>query len=489
MPFPVLNFTPEQWAARLMWRIDAEAVRLRTLNDYYEGTQPLAYMHPALLKEFDGRLREVVINWPRMVVDAVEERCDVEGFRRQDDADADSRLWSWWQANNLDEMSQQGHVDALTMGRSFLTVGAPDPGNDYPCMTIESPLEMWADIDPRTRQVRAALRRWWDEDGVLDGEDRRLFGTLYLPDSTTWYQVEGDGWTVIDEDIHNLGVVPVVPIVNRPRLKIPLGVSELADIFPLSDAANKIATDMMISAEYHAMPRRYALGFDKADFQDETGKPLSTWEQMAGRIWSTPNSSKDGASVGQFPEAQLTNFHDTIVALAQLVGSMSGLPPYYFGQSTDQPASAAAIRSSENRLIKRCERKHRPWGGSYEQAMRIGELIMDGKWNPASAQLETIWRDPATPTKAEAGDAAVKLYQGGITPLRQTREDLGYSAVQIARMEAADLAADPANRLAALDPAAAIGAGKGGLIDDKPLPPPDPNALLPGTHVGAGNSA
>jgi hypothetical protein len=34
---------------------------------------------------------------------------------------------------------------------------------DVPLVTVESPLEMFALIDPRTRQVRAALRRWTDE--------------------------------------------------------------------------------------------------------------------------------------------------------------------------------------------------------------------------------------------------------------------------------------------------------------------------------------
>ena len=53
-----------------------------------------------------------------------------------------------------------------------------------------------------------------------------------------------------DADVHNLSVVPVVPLVNRSRIIDTDGVSELADVVPLSDAACKIATDMMISAEF-----------------------------------------------------------------------------------------------------------------------------------------------------------------------------------------------------------------------------------------------
>lgn len=48
---------------------------LLKLLDYYEGTQNHSYMHPELV-------RQVVINWPRLVVDALEERIDPQGFPR-----------------------------------------------------------------------------------------------------------------------------------------------------------------------------------------------------------------------------------------------------------------------------------------------------------------------------------------------------------------------------------------------------------------------
>ena len=36
--------------------------------------------------------------------------------------------------------------------------------------------------------------------------------------------------------------------------------AEIEAIIGLADAANKMATDMMVSGEYHAMPRRWAFG-------------------------------------------------------------------------------------------------------------------------------------------------------------------------------------------------------------------------------------
>ena len=55
------------------------------------------------------------------------------------------------------------------------------------------------------------------------------------------------------------------------------------------------------------MPRRYALGFDRDDFVDANGRPLTPWESVAGVLWASPKSPKeDGVSVGQFPEAAAT---------------------------------------------------------------------------------------------------------------------------------------------------------------------------------------
>src|SRR5687768_15592710 len=83
--------------------------------------------------------------------------------------------------------------------------------------------------------------------------------------------------------------------------------------------------------------------------------------------------------------------------------------------------------------------------------MRIARRIIDGAWNPELSQLETQWRDPATPTRAQAADAAVKLVQAGILPIEAAWEDLGYSAARRAKllaMREADLARDPVGQIA-----------------------------------------
>jgi hypothetical protein len=437
---------PEWWLNALERRHKAEVEDLARYNAHYEGTQPLSYLAPELVLELADRLRQVVVAWPQLVVDSVEERLDVEGFRLGEEPEADEDLWALWQANDLDEGSQQAHLDALIMRRSYAIVGTNDERPSQPIITVESPLQVVHERNPRTRRVSGAAKFWTDG----EGEGSRC-ATLYLPNQTSWWRYDGGRWVPDSDypaDDHGKGVVPVEPIVNRPRLRAALGsvdqaacgegTSDLAPVIPLSDAACKIATDMMVAAEFHAMPRRWALGFSEDDFQDEHGNTLGAFSRVAGRIWATERTKQEGAEVGQFPEANLSGFHDTMKLLGQLVASVSGLPGHYLGLVTDNPASADAIRSGEARLVKRAERKQRSFGGSWERVMRTALLWRDGAVPDDAARMETIWRDAATPTVGQRADAAVKLFQGHVVPLRQTREDLGYSATQIDRMEDED---------------------------------------------------
>lgn len=429
--------TPLDWTIYLSALHDAERPQLRSLSNEYELIAPRAYMHPELLRELGDRLQQVVIAWPQLVVDSLEERLDIEGFRLPDAAEADDDLWRVWQENGCDEESQLAHIDALTMKRSYICVGTNEDDETTPLVTFESALELYADLDPRTRKVRAALRRWADNQNTVVRTQER-YATLYLPDVTIFYDAT-NGWKEIDRDEHGLGEVPVAPIVNRARLSDRRGRSELTPIMPLAHAANKLATDMMVAAEFVALPLRGMFGVGPDDLEDIDGNKLTALQAILGRMLMIPDADGTGKQF-EFTSANLANFHDSINQLARLVASLAGLPPHFLGLATDNPPSADAIRASEARLVKRAERKQRAFGGAHEQAMRLVRRMQTGDWDPAFKRLETIWRDASTPTVAQAADAAVKLYNlpAPIVPLRQTRETLGYSQVQIERMEAED---------------------------------------------------
>ncbi|MEO3922700.1 phage portal protein [Micromonosporaceae bacterium B7E4] len=424
------------WVNHLARLHDAEIPELRALDDEYELRAPKSYMHPEIYREIGDRLSQVVIAWPMLVADTVEERLEPEGFRLPNSADADDELWRVWQSNNADEESQLGRLDALVMKRSYITVGTNEDDGDTPLMAFESPLEMYADTDPRTRKVRAALRRYSDHTDSLVRLPE-YYATLQLPNVTVWYDRGPEGWRETGRDVHNLGEVAVVPVVNRGRTAERCGRSEFAPILPLAHAANKIATDMMTASEFVALPLRGLFGIGPQDLEDADGNKMTALQAILGRLLTIPDD--DGtARQFEFTPANLSNFHETINQLARLVASLGALPPHFLGFTTDNPASADAIRSSEARLVKRAERKQVAFGGAYEQAMRLVRRLQDGDWDPSYRRLETIWRDAATPTIAQKADAAQKLHAQGISTLRQTREDVGYTDGQIRRMEDED---------------------------------------------------
>ena len=439
-----LDLEPDAWLKRLIHQHEDEMSDLRLMDSYYEGTQALSYLAPEIQAELSDRMRQLIINWPQLVVDALDERLDIEGFRYGDSETTERDLWAIWQANELDEGSQQVHVDALALKRSYVIVGANEDDDATPLVTAESALEVFAELDPRTRKVMAAIKRW--DEPAASGSTPTNMATLYLPKGRYTFEKEKGAWKQTDEDLHGLGEVPVVPLANRPRLKHRGGTSELRAVIPISDAACKVASDMMVSAEFHAMPRRWVTGMSRDDFADENGQPLGAMSSLAGRLWVNEDTA---VKFGQFEEAQLTNFHDTINQLARLVSSLTGLPPSFLGLATDQPPSADAIRASEARLIKRAERRQRAFGEAWERVMRLVLLIRDGSVDPRTRSLETVWRDPATPTYAQVADAVTKLFQAGLLPKEMAWEKLGYSATQIVRMSAMEDAA--LTRLTAAD--------------------------------------
>jgi hypothetical protein len=476
------------WVNYLARVHDADLPQLRLRNDLYEGTAPLHYLHPDVLREVEDRIQAVALGWPSLAVDPLEERLDILGFRYPEDgapdpdadpeelasASGDENLQRVWQENDLDEESQMGHVDAFVMRRAYATVGVQNDGDtDIPLVTVESPLEMFALIDPRTRQVRAALRRWTEEYDLLKATAPMQYATLYLPNLTAWFDRGPNGWQETGRDEHGIGQPLVAALTNRGRLADRYGKSELTPaLLSLSHAANKVATDMMVAAEFHAIPLRAIFGAGPDDFEDQNGKPLSPTQVLMSRILAVPNGEpgSDPVRAHEFTSSSLTNFHDTIAQLGRLASGLVGVDPSVMGFTAgDNPASADALRAREVRLIKRAERKQRAFGGGWERTMQLVRRIEEGSWDPAARRLETIWRDAATPTRAQAADAAAKLIAASLIPVQQGREDLGYTPAQQRRMDAWDAvnaARDPIGQLTQA-------AGRG-LPEDVPGVPGNP---------------
>jgi hypothetical protein len=389
------------------------------------------------------------VGYPRLYIDSMAERQELEGFRLGGADKADDELWDWWQANDLDVEATLGHTDAFIHGRSYITVAQPDPDVDpgvdpeVPIIRVEPPTNLYAAIDPRTRKVTQAIRPIYDADG-----NSVIQATLYLPTQTVIWNKEQGQWVLLKVIPHNLEMVPVIPIANRTKLSDLYGSSSITpELRSVTDAAGRILMDMQGTAELMAVPQRLLFGVTPQELGVDAVTGLASFDAYMARILAF--SDPDGKAQ-QFLAAELRNFVDALDALDKKAAAYTGLPPQYLSAQSDNPASAEAIKASESRLVKMVERKNKIFGGSWEQAMRVAYKVMKGgDVPPQYYRMESIWRDPSTPTYAAKADAASKLYANGmgLIPKERGRIDLGYSVSERAEMAKWDEQENPLGAL------------------------------------------
>jgi len=392
------------------------------LGKYYEGSQVLQHIGLAVPPEL--RKFETVINWSRVAVDSVEQRLRVKDFILPGEDVSSSVLREHWDANNLDSESALLHKDTLIYGRGFVCVGSNAEDPEHPLITVESPREMTAVVDPRSRRISSALRLY----GASADDPQPKFATLYEANQTTWLVKGTGGWDVDPNsppDVHNLGRVPIVMFLNRRRTGDWLGVSEMKDVIPLVDSAARAITNLQIALETHAVPQKWVLGMSKGDFVDADGNPIPAWQSYYSAIWANQNA---GAKVGQFSASDLKNFHDTINHYGQMVSSVTGLPTRYLGQTSVNPAAEGAIRADESRLVLNAEGKAANWGDGWGWVQGIAERFRTGVW-PMANQIKTEWFDAGTPTFAQKADALTKLYANGtgVIARESVQDEMGWS--------------------------------------------------------------
>jgi hypothetical protein len=434
--------SPLWWLDNLQKKLQKRRSEIAVYDDYYEGRHPLAFASEKFLKAFGGLFEAFADNWCDLVVDAVEERLNVTGFRLEADSRGDDAAWAMWQANNLDADSQMGITEALVNGLAAAIVWA-GPNDTTPSITMEHPREVIVASAPGNRRRRLAALKWWtDEDQGVE------MATVYLPDaiykyrtrtkaerrgmgagqnagSAKWVERDtpGEDWPLKNP----LGVVPVVPLANRPRLLVP-GVSEIKRVIPLQDAVNKLVTDMVVASEFSAFRQRWATGMD-IPVDPETNQPIEPFRAAVDRLFMAEDAQ---TQFGEFGETNLANFVTAIEMVVQHIASQTRTPPHYFYLRGQFP-SGESIKSAETGLVAKARRKMRHLGEDLEEVIRLGFKVLD---DPRADQpgLETIWADPESRTEAEHVDATAKKRALKV-PLLQLWEDIGYSPQQIDRFK------------------------------------------------------
>ena len=427
-----MSLTPDESYImdRLSTKLRGHQSRNIELEYYYEGKNRLKDFRISIPPQLANA--ETVVGWPGTVVSVLEERLDLEGFI----APEELGLNEIYRQNNLDSEGSFGHTDALIYGTGFIVIGKGAEGEPDPLITIESPNRMTGYYDLRLRRLRSALLMNYDLSG------RPQSGVLYLPNETITISYDNGSWQDVDRDVHNMGRVPVVPLVNNPRSSDPNGRSEITRaVKSYTNSAMRTMLGAEIAREFYSAPQRYILGADESVFTDSDGNALNPWSVYQGRILALPynETEQQMPQVGQFQANSTQPYFEQIRSLAQMLAAEAAIPASYLGFQTDNPASADAIRQMESRLVKRAERRQANFGRAWAEAMKIALLVRDGELTPEASNIRAIWRDAATPTRAAAADEATKLIAAGVllpdSEVTYNRIGLSDSDKQVLRSE------------------------------------------------------
>lgn len=407
--------------------------KLREMDDikhlrYREGEARVEHLGMAIPPEM--RHFMVFIDWCDVLVTGHTDRQQVRSLVLPGEEQTDPQMRAIWDGSNMDMSVQQNADDAWTYGRSFWTVGSNEDNASLPLVRAESPLEMNAIVDLRTRKMLAAARFY----GVNEKTGHSpQYVTLYQPNVTVWVERGTDGkWREVDRDVHNLGAVPVVMHLHRSRTSEIAGRSGVKRLIPLVDSVTRAMTNMQFGQEAAGLPRKYMTGVTQGEFIGSDGKPIPQFEAYFDAIHLL---SKSDAKVGQLDAADLKNFETAVTVAAKQAAAMTKMPPDYFGISTTNPAGEGAIRASEARLIRSVETQNMHHGTTLGWVMALALRFATGEWVEGN-RVKVDWFDPATPTVAQRMDAVTKAKSQGILSREGAWDELGWSEARKERERA-----------------------------------------------------
>lgn len=443
------------WIRVLLEELDKRRPTYELMNRYYTGEQGERFVASGYRELFTRAFQWYRENVCETVISTIEERLDVDGFTfpaatpASAEVETDTSAWQIWQDNNLDARSQVAHVESLVTGIAYILVSPfvderVGPGKRSPRITIESAVECIVATAPGGTERIVGLKTWYD------ATVERRFVNLYYPDRIEKFEGQGREWAnqygkgrvelggwvrrvVADEPWplpHSLGVVPLVPLVNRPRLGRGIwagidGRSDIADVVPIQDAINFLALNGVVASDKAAFPQKWATGVEIPNvIKDGKSVPAPQWQPDIDTILST---RAPDAKFGNFDVAELTQYDASIKGKLEVISLITGISIANFITQTGQPASGEAREASDFRLSRKIARKHRHYGEAWEESLRIAFRSLGDAARADDTACETEWASPSIEPTASKVDALTKERSLNV-PYGVIWKRLGYSA-------------------------------------------------------------
>lgn len=411
--------TPLMWVEFLFSKLAWNRDKYRIYTSYYDGQhQKLVFSQARHKGQFAAIFERWQDNFCGLIIDSVNERLGIDGFRMTEEPEADKDARDIWQRNFMDSESNAAHIDAMVQGAAYAIVWGTNDGQ--PTISMESANNVVIQYKPGSRRDIEAGAKFFIDDWGRDWATLWWNGRVYVFAQGTF------GWaSTAPEGMRNpLDQVPIVPINNRSRL-VDHPVSDLLNVIPLQDAVNKTVSDALLASEFAAWPQRWVTGLEI--IEDEQGRPVEPFKVAIDKLLQAEDA---GVKFGQFEAADLGNYVSLTDMLVQHLASTSRIPFHYFLNGGTVP-SGESITAAEAGLIAKTRERMLHFGEAWESVMRLCFQVMEDPRQQAWG-AEVIWRDPENRTESQHIDALLKLKMIGV-PTDQLLSDAGYTPQQIAR--------------------------------------------------------
>lgn len=429
--------TAERIAEMLHEQLGIRRPALARYERYYKGEHRQLYDTDKVKTEFQKQVRDLCVNFPRLIVNSMADRMAVKAWLAGMAADADGNganddRWKFWVNARMPAREQKGYRWAMALGEAPILVHDRGWSIEHPAQTIVA-------VDPETGEVTAALKEW----SVGSGAATKSFVTLWLPGATwrfrraataseggvhlpagaqggPFYFPREAGQEVLEER-NDLGRVPLARLVNDEDL-LGAGTSDLEVAIPLVDLINKLLRDLTVSSDFNALPQRWVAGIET---KDSKGNKIPV-EKMLESTKRLLNLGHKDAKMGQLDASDGKFYVDAIHLAQQMLAAITSTPHDFFEQSQNPPSSDSVEARQAGHLL-RTRSKQVVFADGLMDAMNIQMGTPDFSASP-------VWRQVERRTLAERADAFSKFrMQNGLSLESTLAEALDWTPEQIGR--------------------------------------------------------
>lgn len=383
----------------VMWpALRKEQERLESIDLWYRWQHEDQVIPRRATEELRSLLQLSKTPWLGLVVTNCAQAMYVDGYRTPEDRD-DSSAWRLWNANDLDGRQMAVHRAGLAYGQAY-GVGLPgrdDFGQDTAVLRGVSPRKMIAFWDDPAEDdwPLYALRDRSPHLRMIDEESVHVLG--WEKDRTG-----ADRLVYIEEQIHDLGLCPVVRFTNMMDLegRTP---GEVEPFIPLAKRIDKTAYDRLLTQHFNSWKVRTVAGMAEPDTEEAANR-----EKLRLRHDDMLVAEDPDTKFGTLPETQLDGFIRAYESDIKTLAAASQTPVHAMvGDLINLSAEALAAARAE--LDAKVMERKKSFGKSWDQLLRLGAMI-DGDADAArDVMAHVTWADTSVRSLASAADALGKM--------------------------------------------------------------------------------